>query len=111
MYGYASIICFILCISCFALAGYLSKKDEVDGADTEQKCSNVMKIDIKSGVALKDGQECGIWNKNVCRKGKFNLKDGICVSDGDVKPLVFLIIGVLFLVGCFVCMYLWNKNR
>jgi hypothetical protein len=105
MYGYASIICFILCILCFALAGYFSKKDEIDGADTKQKCDNVI------GIPIKDGEECGIWDKDFCRKGTFDLKGGNCVSYGDVKPLIFLIIGILFLVGCFVCMYLWNKYR
>jgi hypothetical protein len=111
MYGYTSIVCFILCIVCFALAGYFSKKDEIDGADTKQKCDNVMKIDILSGITLKDGEECGIWHKDMCLKGKFDLKEGNCVSDSDVKPLIFLVIGVLFLAGCVLCMYLWNKYR
>jgi hypothetical protein len=108
-FGKLSIISFVFFISLVILTIILYKKDEIDGKDTKEKCDAV--LNPLSGLSIKDGQQCGIWSKNMCLKGKFSLKDGTCSSNGDIKPLVSLILAGVSLISSIVFLVLWYRNK
>jgi hypothetical protein len=104
-FGKLSIISFVFFIGFIILAIILSKKDIIDGKDTKDKCNTVL------SYPLIDGQQCGIWTKDTCIKGKFSLKDGTCRSDGDMGPLVSLFLAGVSLILSIVFLVLWYRNK
>lgn len=108
-YGTASIVSLLLCIILFVIAFQLVKKDQVDGVDTQEKCNMV--LNPLSGVALKDGQLCGVWSKNICRKGSFNMKDRNCVAKPDWIPFLLLSASGISLIGALVFAWCWRKHK
>ena len=105
-YGTSSIISFILVIGLIILTIILSNK-KIGKEDTQEKCSDV----LLNSFPAKDGQDCGIWTKDICRKGKFSLKDGTCVSTGSSDILLSVCASIILMVLTIVFLVLWFKNK
>lgn len=52
--------------------------------------------DCDSTKLCKEADCCVIWDKNMCRKAK--IKNGQCVSKGDIVPVTLMILGIICLI-------------
>lgn len=91
-----SLLFLILSILSFSLSYYFVKKLEVN--KNEKDCNNMTNWDIKN-------KKCMVWDDNMCRNGTLQDNDTICVSEGNIWPLVFLSIGVILILCSFVSFY------
>jgi hypothetical protein len=86
----------VLTVTFFVLGVVLARKNEYPDLNSQDKC-------IKSNTpssCKNDPKCCVIWNNNVCRKA--NIQGANCVSEGNVLPMILLILGFVFLAYLIV---------
>jgi len=81
-----------LSIAGFALCYFFMKRIQYNDADTEDKCNTALANDV---LNYKEGGSCHAWDGSQCRKGTFKNND--CAYEGSYFPLLFLLLGLVFL--------------
>ena len=90
-------------IGCFTGTYFEVKNLHYTDADTDKKCTYI------HNTNLKEGDKCGAWDGVQCRRG--TVVGGMCVSKGNILPLILLITGVICFVAFIVFMILAVIHR
>jgi len=85
------VVCLLLAVLSFCLAYKQVGKDQFIDTKKESDC-------VQS-LCGSDDKCCVLWTDGVCRKG--HIEGKMCVAKGDVMPLIFLALGVVFLISVF----------
>ena len=88
--GVTAFICFVLMFVFLEMGNYSEAKDE-------QSCKKESETQY-----AKDPKTCAAWDGSRCRKGKPLFLGILCVAQPNPLPLIFMVMGLMFLIAAVV---------
>ena len=96
---FKSLILFLITVGCFVSSVFLMKSYDFDATESECKDQNK--------TCKGEPTCCSQWDGSQCRKG--TKKSGVCTSPGHATPLIFMIIGGIFLIASIYFFFKHNN--